>query len=147
MPRAKEKLIDILLIEDDSGDVLMIREALAETGIAHRISHVENGEDGITYLERRTPFETARRPDLILLDLNLPRVGGHEVLAHIKSEPHLRCIPVVVLSTSSADKDVAKSYDLHANAFVTKPADYEKFVKAVSDIDHFFSAVTTLSNR
>ncbi len=147
MPRAKEKLIDILLIEDDSGDVLMIREALAETGIAHRISHVENGEDGITYLERRTPFETARRPDLILLDLNLPRVGGHEVLAYIKSEPHLRCIPVVVLSTSSADKDVAMCYDLHANAFVTKPADYEKFVKAVSDIDHFFSAVTTLANR
>uniref|UniRef100_UPI0035615D23 response regulator n=1 Tax=Paraconexibacter sp. TaxID=2949640 RepID=UPI0035615D23 len=119
--------IDILLVEDDPGDVLMTREAFEEHKVRNRLSVVADGVDAMRFLRREDEFADAPRPDLILLDLNLPRRGGREVLEDIKGDPALRSIPVVVLTTSSAEEDILRSYDLHANAYVTKPVDFERF--------------------
>lgn len=139
--------LDLLLVEDDPGDVAMTREALAEAGHAIDLHVVTNGEDAIAYLRCEGPFEGASRPDLVLLDLNLPRLGGLEVLAQVKNDPRLLRIPVVVLTTSRSDSDILRSYDLHANAVVTKPVGYEKFMAAVQEIDHFFTATAALPPR
>lgn len=139
--------IDVLLVEDDEGDVLMTREALTEGRVLNRMSVVRDGVEALDYLHRRGPFTDAVRPDLVLLDLNLPRKDGRQVLAEIKADPDLRRIPVVVLTTSEAEEDVLRSYDLHANAYVAKPVDFDCFVNIVRQIDEFFISVVRLPSR
>ena len=136
--------IHILLVEDDPGDVLMTREALEESKVVNDLSVAGDGEEALRFLRREGEFAAAPRPDLVLLDLNLPRVDGREVLERIKADETLRRIPVVVLTTSQAEEDVLRSYDLHANAYVTKPVDFEQFVRAVRAIDDFFISVVRL---
>jgi two-component system response regulator len=136
--------ITVLLVEDDPGDVLITREALADAKVLHELVVMDNGESAMMYLRREGEHGGAVRPDLIFLDLNLPRLDGHEVLAQIKADEELRHIPVVVLTTSSADDDVLRSYDLHANAYVTKPVDLDAFMSVVRQIDDFFLTVARL---
>jgi CheY-like chemotaxis protein len=136
--------IEVLLVEDDEGDVLITREALAEGKVLNRLHVVGDGVEAVAYLRRKKPHVDATRPDLILLDLNLPKRDGHQVLADIKGDADLRRIPVVVLSTSSADEDILRSYDLHANAYVTKPVDFDRFVTVIRQIDDFFISVANL---
>lgn len=133
--------IEVLLVEDDPGDVLMTQEAFADYKIANRLTVVTNGEDAIAYMRKQGRFADAPTPDLVLLDLNLPRRDGREVLRDIKEDTHLRRVPVVVLTTSEAEEDVLASYDLHANAYVRKPVDFDQFVAAVRAIDDFFITV------
>jgi two-component system response regulator len=135
--------VEILLVEDDPGDVLMTREALADSKLLNNLHVVDNGEDAMAHLARTD----VKRPDLILLDLNLPRMDGREVLAAIKQDEALKRIPVVVLTTSEAEEDVLRSYDLHANAYVTKPVDFERFVDIVRRVDEFFISVVRLPSR
>ena len=135
--------ISILLVEDDPGDVLMTREALAESKLLNDLHVLADGREAIDHLTEAAQG-TKPRPDLILLDLNLPKVDGREVLAFIKGEPRLRRIPVVILTTSSAEEDIARSYDNYANAYVTKPVDFEQFIKVVRQIDDFFVGVVKL---
>jgi CheY-like chemotaxis protein len=140
---AEPRVINVLLVEDDPGDVLMTREAFEEF-LNNRLDVVNDGACAISYLRREDPYEDAPVPDLILLDLNLPRRDGREVLAEIKADPALAHIPVVVLTTSAADEDILRSYQLHANAYVTKPVDFDSFIKAIRQIDHFFVSVVRL---
>ncbi len=140
-------MIQILLVEDDPGDVLITREAFAENKVRNHLSVVSDGETAMSFLRREGDFAAAPRPDLILLDLNLPRKAGHEVLEEIKSDADLQRIPVVVLTTSDAEEDVLRSYDLHANAFVTKPVDFGSFMNVVKQIDDFFVTVVKLPSR
>lgn len=139
--------VRILLIEDDPGDIVLTREALAESCVPNHIEVVSNGEEAIEYLRREGSFQDAERPDLVLLDLNLPRLGGLEVLANIKHDQSLRSIPVVVLTTSCTQDDVANSYHLQANAYVCKPVEMEQFLGAVRGIDRFFFKVAQLPKR
>ena len=139
--------VEVLLVEDDPGDVLMTQEAFSDYKIANNLSIVTNGEDAIAYLRKQGRFADVPTPDLVLLDLNLPRRDGREVLRDIKGDPELRRVPVVVLTTSDAEEDVLSSYDLHANAYVRKPVDFEQFVAAVRAIDDFFIAVVRLPTR
>lgn len=136
--------IDILLVEDDPGDVLMTQEAFEHHKIRNTLAVVSDGEQALQFLRREGPYEDAPRPGLILLDLNLPRKDGREVLSEVKASPELRSIPVVVLTTSEAEEDILRSYDLHANAYVTKPVDFDRFVDAVRQIDNFFVTVVKL---
>lgn len=140
-------MIHVLLIEDDPGDVLITREAFAENKVRNHLSVVNDGVKALQFLRREAEYAGAPRPDLILLDLNLPRMDGHEVLAHIKSDADLQRIPVVVLTTSDAEEDVLRSYDLHANAYVTKPVDFERFLGVVRQIDDFFVTVVKLPSH
>ncbi|MBV8693138.1 MAG: response regulator [Actinobacteria bacterium] len=139
--------IEVLLVEDDPGDVLMTQEALADYKIANRVTVVTNGEDAIAYMRKEGRYADVTTPDLVLLDLNLPRRDGREVLRDIKGDPDLRRVPVVVLTTSEAEEDVLASYNLHANAYVRKPVDFEQFVAAVRAIDDFFITVVRLPSR
>ena len=139
--------IDILLVEDDPGDVLMTREAFEHHKIRNALHVASDGVEALQFLKREGPFGEAPRPGLILLDLNLPRKDGREVLGEIKQDPALRTIPVVVLTTSEAEEDILRSYDLHANAYVTKPVDFEKFVEVVRKIDDFWVTVVQLPHR
>lgn len=139
--------IEILLVEDDPGDVLMTREAFEDYRIANRLTVVSNGEDAIAYLRKRGRYADVPTPDLVLLDLNLPRRDGREVLRDIKGDEELRRIPVVVLTTSEAEEDVIGAYNLHANAYVRKPVDFNQFVAAVRAIDDFFITVVRLPSR
>ena len=136
--------IDILLVEDDPGDVLITREALEHSKVTNNLVTVGDGVEAIAYLRQEGEYADATRPDLILLDLNLPRRDGREVLADVKNDPDLRRIPVVVLTTSGAEEDILRSYDLHANAFVTKPVDFDRFVDVVRQVDDFFFTVVRL---
>jgi CheY-like chemotaxis protein len=136
--------VEILLVEDDPGDVLMTKEALEESKLLHTLTVLDNGEDAVRFLRREQPFDDAPRPDLVLLDLNLPRLDGREVLSIVKKDPSLRQIPCVVLTTSDAEEDVMRSYDLHANAYVTKPVDFSAFTKVVRQIDDFFFTIVRL---
>ncbi|MCU1396758.1 MAG: response regulator [Ilumatobacteraceae bacterium] len=145
--QAPSQPIEILLVEDDPGDVLMTQEAFADYKIANRLNVVSNGEDAIAYLRKQGRFADVTTPDLVLLDLNLPRRDGREVLLDIKGDPHLRRIPVVILTTSEAEEDVIAAYDLHANAYVRKPVDFDQFVAAVRAIDDFFITVVRLPSR
>jgi CheY-like chemotaxis protein len=139
--------IEVLLVEDDPGDVLMTREAFEEHRVGNRLHVVPDGVEALAYLRREEPYPDAVRPDLILLDLNLPRRDGRQVLKEIKSDKSLRSIPVVVLTTSQRDEDILRSYQLHANAYVTKPVDFDQFIKAVRQIDEFFVSVVKLPPR
>lgn len=136
--------IEILLVEDDPGDVLMTREAFEDNKVRNNLHVVNNGVDAMAFLGREGEFADAPVPDLVLLDLNLPRMSGREVLAAIKADESLRHIPVVVLTTSEAEEDVLSSYSLHANAYVTKPVDFERFLTVVRQIDQFFVSVVRL---
>jgi CheY-like chemotaxis protein len=136
--------IDILLVEDDPGDVLMTQEAFEHHKIHNSLYVVSDGVEALQFLRREAPYEDVPRPGLILLDLNLPKKDGREVLAEIKAAPELRTIPVVVLTTSEAEEDILRSYDLHANAYVAKPVDFERFVEVVRQIDDFFVTVVKL---
>jgi CheY-like chemotaxis protein len=136
--------IEILLVEDDPGDVLLTREAFADNKVKNNFNVVSDGEEAVDYLYQRGKHAGARRPDLVLLDLNLPRKDGREVLREIKADPELRAIPVVVLTTSEAEEDILHSYDLHANAYVTKPVDFDQFITIVRQIDDFFVTVVKL---
>jgi CheY-like chemotaxis protein len=136
--------IDVLLVEDDPGDVLMTREAFEENKVANRLAVVSDGAEAMQYLRREGEYAEAPTPDLVLLDLNLPRMDGREVLAAMKSDEALRSIPVVVLTTSEAEEDVLRSYSLHANAYVTKPVDFSRFIEVVRQIDDFFVSVVRL---
>jgi CheY-like chemotaxis protein len=136
--------IEILLVEDNPADVRLTFEALREGKVRNTLTVARDGVEAIEMLKRRGPFADAARPDLILLDLNLPRKDGREVLAEIKSDEELRQIPVVVLTTSSADADIVRSYDLHANCYITKPVDLEQFVHVVKSIDDFWLTIVRL---
>jgi CheY-like chemotaxis protein len=128
----------VLLVEDDPADELITREAFEDNKILNRLYVARDGEEALDFLYRRGPHRDAPRPDLILLDLNLPKYDGREVLEKIKSDPELAVIPIVVLTTSSLGEDILRSYRLHANAYVTKPVDLTQFLIAVRQIDHFF---------
>jgi CheY-like chemotaxis protein len=134
----------VLLVEDDPGDVLMIREAFEDNKVRNELHISSDGEDALRFLRQEEPHAGAPRPDLVLLDLNLPRKDGREVLAEIKADERLRTIPVVVLTTSEAEEDVLRSYALHANAYVTKPVDFDRFIDVVRQIDDFFVTVVKL---
>jgi CheY-like chemotaxis protein len=138
------EVIDVLLVEDDEGDVLMTKEAFEYHKIRNRLHVVSDGDQALQFLRRTGPFEDAPRPGLILLDVNLPRRSGLEVLAELKQDPELLVIPVVMLTTSRAEEDILRSYALHANAFVTKPVDFEHFIDAIRQIDNFFLALVCL---
>ncbi|KUN41037.1 response regulator [Streptomyces longwoodensis] len=136
--------VDVLLVEDDPGDELMTREAFEDNKIGNTLHVVRDGEEALDFLYRRGRHTGAPRPDLILLDLNLPKYDGRQVLEKIKSDPDLSHIPVVVLTTSAAEEDILRSYKLHANAYVTKPVDLDQFIAAVRQIDDFFVQVVRL---
>ncbi|SEG43068.1 Response regulator receiver domain-containing protein [Thermomonospora echinospora] len=138
------RAIEVLLVEDDPGDVLLTREAFEDNKVGNNLNVVSDGEEAMAYLRREGAYADAPRPDLILLDLNLPRKDGREVLGEVKADPQLRSIPVVVLTTSEADEDILRSYHLHANAYVTKPVDFERFIEVVRQIDDFFVTVVKL---
>lgn len=140
-------MIEVLLVEDDPGDVLMTREAFEDNKVANQLYVVNDGETALSFLHKHGEFADMPTPDLILLDLNLPGVDGRQVLAEVKADPILRQIPVVVLTTSEAEEDVLISYDLHANAYVTKPVDFERFIEIVRKIDEFFISVVRLPGR
>lgn len=136
--------VDILLVEDDAGDVLMTREAMEHHKVRNTLHVVSDGVEAMQFVRRQAPYGDVPRPGLILLDLNLPRKNGQEVLAELKSDPELRAIPVVILTTSEAEEDILRSYDLHANAYITKPVDFDRFVQVVRQIDDFFLTVVKL---
>ncbi|MGQ0632625.1 MAG: response regulator [Sporichthyaceae bacterium] len=138
------QIIEILLVEDDPGDVLLTREALKDNRVANNLTVVNDGAEAMAYLRKEGEYAGAPTPDLVLLDLNLPRKDGREVLAEIKGDETLSHIPVVVLTTSAAEADVMGSYRLHASAYVTKPVDLDQFIDVVRQIDHFFVAIVTL---
>src|SRR3984885_1187069 len=136
--------IDVLLVEDDEGDVLMTKEAFEYYKIRNRLHVVSDGEQALQFLRKTGPYADAPRPGLILLDVNLPRRSGLEILAELKQDKDLLVIPVVMLTTSRAEEDIVRSYSLHANAFVTKPVDFEHFLDAVRQIDNFFLTLVAL---
>lgn len=138
------RLIDILLVEDSRADVLITRKALAEARLLNTIHVVRDGVEAMDFLHKQGKYAAARRPDLILLDLNLPRKSGREVLTEVKADDTLKSIPVVVLTTSSAEEDIVKSYNLHANCYVVKPVGLENFLAAVQSIRHFWFSVVAL---
>jgi two-component system response regulator len=136
--------LTVLLVEDDAADVMIAREALRAGQLTTQLDVVNDGVQAIAYLRREGTYADSERPDLVLLDLNLPRKSGLEVLAEVKADPDLRRIPVVVLSTSTAAEDIVKSYDLHANVYVAKPVDFDAFTSVVKRIDDFFGSLVEL---
>jgi CheY-like chemotaxis protein len=141
------KIIDVLLVEDDPGYVLMTREAFEDNKLRNRLSVVSDGVSALEFLRKEGEHVDAPTPDLVLLDLNLPRMDGREVLQALKADANLRSIPVVVLTTSESEEDVVRSYSLHANAYVTKPVDFDRFIEVVRQIDEFFVEVVRLPGR
>lgn len=139
--------IDILLVEDNPGDVELVREALGTGATRHTLNVVRDGVQALNYLRRQGSYADRQLPDLVLLDLNLPRKGGREVLEEIKSDPDLKWIPIVVLTSSKAEEDILKSYSLHANCYVTKPVDFEQFMGVVKAIEDFWLTTVKLPFR
>jgi chemotaxis family two-component system response regulator Rcp1 len=139
--------VQILLVEDNLADVELTQEALAEGKLLLNLSVAEDGVEALRFLRREAPYADAPRPDVILLDLNLPRMDGRELLSHIKSDPKLLMIPVVVLTTSRAHEDIVRSYNLHANCFITKPVDLGKFLEVVQLIETFWLTIVKLPPR
>lgn len=138
------KLIDILLVDDNPDDVELTVEALKATKLANRIAVCEDGVEALEYLQRQGKYKDVTRPSLILLDLNMPRKDGREVLEVIKADPELKQIPVVILTTSQAEEDIVRSYELHCNCYISKPVDLAQFSKVVQSIDDFWFAIVTL---
>jgi len=136
--------IEILLVEDNEGDVRLTKEALKENKVRNNLNVVGDGASAMDFLHRRGKHAQAPHPDLILLDLNLPKKDGREVLAEIKSDEHLKRIPVVILTTSKAEEDIIKSYNLHANCYVTKPVGFEEFVVVVKSVENFWLTIVKL---
>jgi chemotaxis family two-component system response regulator Rcp1 len=136
--------IEILLVEDNPGDVRLTREALRDGKIVNNLHVAENGVDALAFLRREGKHQNAVRPELILLDLNLPKKDGREVLAEIKADKDLKRIPVVILTSSEAEQDIVKSYNLHANCYITKPVDLDQFITVVKSIEHFWLKVVKL---
>ena len=137
-------VVDVLLVEDDPGDILMTKEAFEHYKIRNQLHVVTDGEQALDFLHQTGAYAAAPRPGLVLLDLNLPRRDGLEVLAELKQDPVLRVIPVVILTTSQAEEDILRSYSLHANAYVSKPVDFERFIDVIRQIDSFFITVVKL---
>ena len=137
---------EVLLVEDSHGDVRLTREALKEGGAASHLSVVGDGSEALKFLRRDGKYASVNRPDLILLDLNLPKVSGYEVLHEVKTDPELKCIPVVVLTTSTAKEDILGSYSLNANCYVTKPLELEQFMNVIRSIEEFWLTVVRLPN-
>ncbi len=140
----QQRPIEILMVEDSPSDAQLTVEALHAAKIANRLSHVEDGVEALRFLRQQGPYADAPRPDLILLDLNLPRKDGREVLDELKRDPDLKVIPVVVLTTSRSEQDVLRSYQLHANCYITKPVDFTKFMEVVKAIENFWLSIVTL---
>jgi len=142
----KERLrpVEILLVEDNPGDILLTKEAFEEIKIANNLNVVEDGIEAMNFLKNEGKYKEGRKPDLIILDLNLPKKDGREVLAEIKESKKLKKIPVVVLTSSKAEEDILKSYDLHANCFISKPIDLEQFSKIVKTISEFWFTIVKL---
>jgi chemotaxis family two-component system response regulator Rcp1 len=136
--------VEVLLVEDNPGDVRLTMEALKDGKMSNRLSVVGDGEDALAFLRRQGKYADVPRPDLILLDLNLPRKDGREVLTEIKADEGLRRIPVVVLTTSSAERDIFKTYELHANCYITKPVDFDQFITVVRSIEDFWFTIVRL---
>lgn len=136
--------IEILMVEDNPGDVRLTQEALRENKVHNHMAVTRDGVEALAYLRQEGEYADAPRPDLILLDLNLPKKDGREVLAEVKADPQLKRIPVVVLTTSSADEDILRSYDLHANCYVTKPVDLDRFITVVRSIEGFWLSIVKL---
>jgi len=136
--------IEILLVEDSPDDADLTIDALREGKVRNRISHVEDGVEAMAFLRRQGKHASAPRPDLILLDLNLPRKNGREVLAEIKQDPDLRRIPVVIMTSSDDEKDIVAAYNLHVNCYVTKPVDLDQFIRVVKSIEHFWFSIVKL---
>jgi two-component system, chemotaxis family, response regulator Rcp1 len=136
--------IDILLVEDSPSDVLLTREALRDARIANDLSVARDGEEAMEYLRQEGEHAGKPRPDIVILDLNLPRMDGREVLREIKGDDSLRRIPVIILTTSSSDRDIGECYDSHANCFLTKPIDFEEFIDVVRSMEHFWISVVRL---
>ena len=136
--------IDILLVEDNPGDARLTKEALCDAKVRNRLSIVEDGEEAMAFLRRKGRYADAPRPDIVLLDLNLPKKDGREVLAEIKADEDLRRIPVVILTTSKSEEDILKSYNLNANCYVTKPVDLDQFIRVVRTIEDFWFTIVKL---
>ncbi|MGI8407258.1 MAG: response regulator [Actinomycetota bacterium] len=139
--------IEILLVEDNPGDVRLTREALKESKVINTLHVLTDGVEALKFLRRQSPFEDAVRPDVVLLDLNLPKKDGREVLAEVKADPDLKRIPVVILTTSQAEEDVLQSYNLHANAYITKPVDFDQFIHVIKTIEAFWFSIVKLPNQ
>lgn len=136
--------IEILLVEDNAGDARLTLEAFKEGRVLNRITVMQDGVQALAYLRRQGPYAAVRLPDLILLDLNLPRMSGREVLTHIKSDERLKSIPVVVLTTSEDEQDIARAYSQHANCYITKPVDLEQFLRVIQSIENFWLTLVRL---
>jgi CheY-like chemotaxis protein len=139
--------VEILLVEDSPSDAALTREALEKGKIANNLNCVGDGVEALEYLRRQGKFSKAARPDLIMLDLNMPRKDGREVLKELKNDPSLKTIPVIVLTTSHAEQDILQSYQLNANCYITKPVDFKQFVEVVKSIEHFWLSVVTLPTK
>jgi chemotaxis family two-component system response regulator Rcp1 len=140
------KLVDILLVEDNEGDARLAMEAMRDSKIRNKLHHVSDGEEAMAFLRKEGKYAKAPRPDLVLLDLNLPKKDGRQVLAEIKIDDSLKRIPVVILTVSSAEEDILKSYNLHANCFITKPIDLSQFMKVVRSVEDFWLTIVKLPN-
>ncbi len=138
--------VDILLIEDNPGDVDLTRDAFEESKMNNSLYVVEDGEEAIEFLYKKGKYSDAPRPELIILDLNLPKKDGREVLEEIKVDDNLKRIPIVILTTSKAEEDVLKTYNLHANCYITKPLDFEQFLQVVKSIENFWMSIVVLPN-
>jgi len=138
------KLIDILMVEDSEGDARLAREAMRDSKIKNTLHQVRDGDEAMAFLRHTGRFADAPRPDLILLDLNLPRKSGQEVLEEIKVDPELKCIPVVILTVSSEEADILRSYNLHANCYITKPIDLTQFMTVIKSIEDFWLTIVKL---
>jgi CheY-like chemotaxis protein len=147
MSALKAKPIEILLVEDSPSDARLTMEALDAGKVANKLTLVEDGVEAMAYLRRQGKYAKVARPDLIMLDLNLPRKDGREVLAQMKADPDLKVIPVIVLTTSRSDKDILQSYQLNANCYITKPVDFPRFIEVVRSIEQFWLTVVTLPGR
>ncbi len=141
------KPIEILLVEDNEGDVGLVEEVFEDAKIRNTLNVAEDGEEALLFLQKEKQFIDAPTPDIILLDLNLPQKDGREVLEEIKNDDNLKRIPVVILTTSKAEEDILKSYDLHANAYITKPVDFDQFIRVVKSIEDFWLEVVRLPDE
>lgn len=141
------EIIDILLVEDNPGDARLVQKAFELGRLANKIYHVSDGESALKFLRKEEPYSDAPRPDIILLDLNMPGLDGREVLAQVKSDPDLLTIPIIIMTTSSAEQDILESYKLHVNCYITKPVQVQDFINVVKTIDEFWIGVVCLPKR